>query len=124
MMRVGMKIIGLQSHMRKLAAMPTSVRVAAAADIQHQTTEMAAVAVALAPNDKGDLDKGIKPKAVEVAGDRVEGGVVSIAPHSIHVEYGTSEQSPQPFLRPATLTGGTDRIARLGKIVKHAAEGA
>jgi len=57
----------------------------------------AETARSLAPVDSGELRRGIGVRRY----DKTEGAVVSAAPHSAMVEYGTSRMPPQVFMLPA-----------------------
>jgi len=54
-----------------------------------------------APVDTGRLRAGIHSEEAKVEYDSVEGKIVSDAPYSSFVEYGTARMAAQPFLRPA-----------------------
>lgn len=64
----------------------------------------------LAPVRTGELRDGIHAAEAPDGAD-----VVSEAPHSVFVEYGTMHMSPQPFLRPAVYRVAAGWGARRGR---------
>jgi HK97 gp10 family phage protein len=70
-------------------------------------------ASALAPIDTGFLAENISAEMTPEGGE-----VISIAPYTMHVEFGTRFMAAQPFLRPAM-----DEYARdIGAAVKAGAD--
>jgi hypothetical protein len=49
----------------------------------------------------GRLRRDIEARAPEVQGGQISGGVDSLAPYSVHVEFMTKRTRAQPFMRPA-----------------------
>lgn len=66
--------------------------------IKNNTAALQSSAQRGAPVDTGYM-KGKITQSIEDAG--MTGSVKSEAPYSIHVEFGTFRQLPQPFMRPA-----------------------
>jgi HK97 gp10 family phage protein len=60
-------------------------------------TDIASDASRIAPRDTGFLANNIRVESVDDRSARV----ISEAPYSGHVEFGTSDTPAQPFLRPA-----------------------
>jgi HK97 gp10 family phage protein len=95
------RIIGVNRLIKRLKIVPDAVFDAAEEAITQHSSEIAAEATSLAPKDEGELATKIKARKTRKLKTKVRGSVYSGAPHSINVEYGTAEHSPQPFLRPA-----------------------
>lgn len=87
----------ISSFARRLAVLPRRMEDAMVRVVEENAGQAAENARDLAPVDSGELKHGI---AVRKYG-RAEGAVISAAPHSVMVEYGTSRMPPQPFMLPA-----------------------
>ena len=83
--------------------------------VNESATEIAAIARQLAPVDTGFLRDSI---AVESYNRNELLRVIVDAPYAGFVEYGTSAQAAQPFLRPAVEAVKSRMNRRLGQIVR------
>jgi len=106
---------GVEEALQNIARVPVVARQAAPSALSGAATAVAVAARSIAPEESGDLRDGIE---VHEAANGAE--VESTEPHSIHVEYGTTEQAAQPFLRPAMDRMGKPALAAAAKRVKQA----
>jgi HK97 gp10 family phage protein len=110
------RVEGAQEAIRNLATSFRNAETAAKAAMIPAGRAIEAAATAMAPKDSRELADGIETKPLENGAE-----VVSEAPHSIHVEYGTSEQPAQPFMRPAMDSVGPAAVRAAARIAKQAA---
>lgn len=83
------------------------------------SAEHQASAAGQAPaNDTGNLSENIRTKLKR--GKRVIGSVISKAPYSAALEFGTKDIKPRPFMRPALMNNERIAIALINKALKKA----
>jgi HK97 gp10 family phage protein len=111
--KTGARIIGMNRLLKRLKVIPDAVYEAAVETITDHSRQIASEAAAFAPSEEGELASKIKARKVRRSKKGVKGTVASNAPHSIHVEYGTASQPPQPFLRPAARKA--ERVADMAR---------
>jgi HK97 gp10 family phage protein len=95
--------LGLQAKLvgnlsRDLSRLQSNLRNAAGRVVASEASDIAADARNRAPRRTGRLAQSIR---TEVRGTR--GRVTADVPYVVPVEYGTSRQAAQPFMRPAAL---------------------
>jgi HK97 gp10 family phage protein len=112
--RSGVSITRVNRLIKRLNLIPAHVFDEAEKAITEHSESIRSEASANAPQGVGELSKKIKKRKTKKAKTKVTGSVYSNAPHSIHLEYGTAHQPPQPYLRPAARKTG-----RLADIVKR-----
>lgn len=101
----GVSLARANRLIKKFNLIPQAVFDEAEKVITEQAGDIAQGASAIAPTEGGELSKKIKAKKTRKQKTKVRGTVASDAPHSIHLEYGTAEQPPQPYLRPVVRRG-------------------
>jgi HK97 gp10 family phage protein len=62
---------------------------------------LAAKVASNAPVDSGELRGSVHATSVKVEAARISAAVVVSSDHALPTEYGTDDQGPQPFFRPA-----------------------
>lgn len=103
--RSGASLARANRLIKRFNLIPQAVFDEAEKVITEQSKDIARDASALAPMSEGELAKKVKAKKTKKQKTRVRGTVASDAPHSIHIEYGTADQPPQPYFRPAARRG-------------------
>lgn len=107
------KVDGMRELKRQLRRVEKVTRAELRDRVRQRAQEARDRARDLAPVEAGELRDGlqVRPTADGAA-------LVANADHTIHVEFGTAEQSPQPMLRPAVreattnLNRDVERVAR------------
>ncbi len=69
----------------------------------------------IAPRDTGYMAEHIHPEKAEETG---AASVVSEAPYSVHVEYGTYKMQAQPFMRPAIDEGQSEILKAAARAIE------
>jgi HK97 gp10 family phage protein len=111
--RSGASLARANKLIKKFNLIPQAVFDEAEKVITEQAGDIASGASAIAPVGEehgGELAKKIKAKKTKKQKTRVRGTVASDAPHSIHIEYGTAEQYPQPYIRPTVRRGNRPQV--------------
>lgn len=108
------EVYGLAVRLERVAG---RIGTASSGALTKTASDIVETARALAPVDTGALRDSISASVTGALGDTaVEiGPTVSYGPE---VEYGTSDTSPQPFMRPAFERGTPQLEADLDRIVR------
>lgn len=107
-------ITGLDELAWKLREMPLAVQRRAHVETRDQASNMQMMAQTFAPKDTLELAHSIESEIVSTWGR--ETGIVSTdKPYAINQEFGTAENDPHPFLRPAAQIGARSRNASVAK---------
>jgi HK97 gp10 family phage protein len=94
-------VLGADSLLKKLGTIPVRAMKAVDASLADASQAIEQEAKDLAPVESSELRDGMKAQPVVRSDSFVAHEMVSEAPHTIHVEYGTSDQPAQPMMRPA-----------------------
>lgn len=111
------KIDGLDKFMATIERMPKVLNDETKKAVKQRTLEMETNAKNLAPVDTGHLKRSINSKIVDSSASitgEVSTGTVEYAPY---VEFGTSKQSPQPFMTPSFVNSSKGLEADLKSII-------
>ena len=93
---------GFKSLERKLSRLPRALKDSLEAELPKTVEVVEQEAKRLAPEDTGELRSKITTEPQPSGQHEVAVALVSNAPHSSFVEFGTSDTPAQPFMRPAT----------------------
>lgn len=118
-MASGAKVTGVDSlnaTLKGLAAKATGQNLAAALRAGGLVIETPAKAKA--PVLTGNLRRSIHTE-VDTGGAKAEARVGTNVEYATHVEFGTSKQSPQPYLRPAYDENKGQALGEIAAVLKE-----
>jgi HK97 gp10 family phage protein len=116
----GVAVFGMDRLLAKLDEAPGRVVDAADLTLHQGAEDIEQRAKDLAPVDAGELRDGMNASRIAVSRDTVDFQMESEAPHTIHVEFGTSDQPAKPMIRPAFDETVPATVSRLKSSVRRA----
>lgn len=113
-------MVGLDSLLRKFDDLPVRALAAVDSSLASSASDLEQNAKGRAPEESGEFRDKIEAGPVLMTSTQTEHEVVLGAPHSIHVEYGTSDREADPTIRPAFDETAPLAIVRAKKALKGA----